>query len=183
MPRMVPAGTGGDIDVFPSNDTDLVIDVNGYFRRAGRPERAFIVSDGALPRARHSPSWQRAAFVGELTVDVVDSVCAPPGTAQAYVFNADGGAFGSVGLPDAVAGRDAQPLVATLNALDGAVTSNMAIVPTNNGSIDAYASNLTQLILDISSYFAPPMSGTKLSPVKTQAFRRSQRAVRSITKH
>jgi hypothetical protein len=31
----------------------------------------------------------------------------------------------------------------------------MAIVPTNNGSIDAYASALTQLILDISSYFAP----------------------------
>jgi hypothetical protein len=31
----------------------------------------------------------------------------------------------------------------------------MAIVPTNNGSVDAYASHLTQLILDISSYFAP----------------------------
>jgi hypothetical protein len=31
----------------------------------------------------------------------------------------------------------------------------MAIVPTNNGSIDAYAYALTQLILDISGYFAP----------------------------
>ena len=31
----------------------------------------------------------------------------------------------------------------------------MANVPTNNGEIDAYASDLTQLILDISSYFAP----------------------------
>ena len=26
---------------------------------------------------------------------------------------------------------------------------------TNNGKIDAYASGLTQLVLDISSYFAP----------------------------
>jgi hypothetical protein len=42
-----------------------------------------------------------------------------------------------------------------LNAPDGAVSSNMAIVPTMNGSIDAYASALTQLILDISGYFAP----------------------------
>jgi hypothetical protein len=42
-----------------------------------------------------------------------------------------------------------------LNAPDGLVTSNMAIVGTNNGSIDADASALTQLILDISSYFAP----------------------------
>ena len=48
-----------------------------------------------------------------------------------------------------------QPTVSTLNAIDGAVTSNMAIVPTNNGNIDAFSSNSTQLILDLSSYFAP----------------------------
>ena len=48
-----------------------------------------------------------------------------------------------------------KPVVATLNALDGSITNNMAIVPTTNGSIDAYASGITQLILDISSYFAP----------------------------
>jgi hypothetical protein len=48
-----------------------------------------------------------------------------------------------------------QPLASTLNGLDGAVTSNMALVPTSNGSIDAFAANPTQLILDISGYFAP----------------------------
>jgi hypothetical protein len=31
----------------------------------------------------------------------------------------------------------------------------MAIVPTSNGSIDAFAAGSTQLILDLSSYFAP----------------------------
>ena len=50
---------------------------------------------------------------------------------------------------------EGQPTVSTLNARDGFITSNMAIVPTNNGSIDAYAGGFTQLILDISSYFAP----------------------------
>jgi hypothetical protein len=48
-----------------------------------------------------------------------------------------------------------QPVVATLNALDGAITNNMAIVPTSDGKIDGLASGLTQLVLDISSYFAP----------------------------
>ena len=48
-----------------------------------------------------------------------------------------------------------QPTVSTLNAYDGFVTSNMAIVPTHDGSIDAYADTLTHLILDISGYFAP----------------------------
>jgi glycerol dehydrogenase-like iron-containing ADH family enzyme len=45
------------------------------------------------------------------------------------------------------------PLVSTLNALDGAVTSNLAIVPTTNGSISVFPSNPTHLILDISGYF------------------------------
>ena len=49
-----------------------------------------------------------------------------------------------------------QPYVSTLNATDGAVTSNMAIVPAgNSGKVDAFASGTTNLILDISSYFAP----------------------------
>lgn len=48
-----------------------------------------------------------------------------------------------------------QPQVSTLNAPDGAITSNMAIVPTVDGSIDAYASGTTHLILDSSGYFAP----------------------------
>ena len=43
----------------------------------------------------------------------------------------------------------------TLNAVDGFITSNMAIVPNLDGNTNAYASGATQLILDISSYFAP----------------------------
>ena len=48
-----------------------------------------------------------------------------------------------------------QPVVWTPNAADGSITSNMAIVPSSNGKIDAYAAGLTRMILDISSYFAP----------------------------
>jgi hypothetical protein len=90
-----------------------------------------------------------------VTADVVDEGCAASSAAQAYVFNASvvpDGALGYLTLwPD---GTD-QPLVSTLNALDGSISSNMAIVPNQNGFIDAYASGFTQLILDISSYFAP----------------------------
>ena len=51
----------------------------------------------------------------------------------------------------------AQPMVSTLNAYDGAVTSNMAIVPTNDGLIVAYVPepDSGNLLLDISGYFAP----------------------------
>ena len=46
-----------------------------------------------------------------------------------------------------------RPLASTLNAVDGAITSNLAIVPTTNGWISAFASDLTHLILDVSGYF------------------------------
>jgi hypothetical protein len=40
-----------------------------------------------------------------------------------------------------------------LNADDGVIASNMAIVPATDDWIDAFASNPTQLILDINGYF------------------------------
>lgn len=47
------------------------------------------------------------------------------------------------------------PNVATLNAFDGQVTSNMAVVPTSAGSVSAWASDPTYLIIDTVGYFAP----------------------------
>jgi hypothetical protein len=88
-------------------------------------------------------------------VNVTSSPCAPPSTAQAFVFNATVIPSGSLSYLTLWPDGEMQPVVSTLNAVDGAITSNMAIVPTNNGSIDAYAAGLTQLVLDISSYFAP----------------------------
>ena len=78
-----------------------------------------------------------------------------PSSAQAYVFNATVVPPGPLGYLTLWPDGQPQPEVSTLNAGDGWITSNMAIVPSGQGSIDAYASALTNLILDISSYFAP----------------------------
>ncbi len=48
-----------------------------------------------------------------------------------------------------------QPVASTLNALDGAITSNLAIVPATSGTISAFASNSTHIVLDMFGYFAP----------------------------
>jgi hypothetical protein len=94
------------------------------------------------------------AFDGTLTVPIHASACAPPTTAQALVLNATVIPTSSLSYLTLWAAGGAQPGVSTLNANDGAVTSNMAIVPTSNGSVDAFATDATQLILDLSSYFA-----------------------------
>ena len=72
-------------------------------------------------------------------MNVVGSACAPPSSAEAYIFNATVVPPGSMPYLTLWPDGEQQPVVSTLNALDGFITSNMAIVPTNNGSIDAYA--------------------------------------------
>ena len=69
-------------------------------------------------------------FQGERTVNVVGSTCAPPSSAQAYVFNATVVPPGALGYLTLWPDGENQPVVSTLNATDGAITSNMAIVPT-----------------------------------------------------
>jgi uncharacterized repeat protein (TIGR03803 family) len=149
---IVPAAPGGDIDVYAYNSTDLIIDINGYFAAPGQNGLSmYPVAPCRVLDTRNAGG----PFMGEKTVNVVGSTCAPPGSAQAYVFNATVVPPGSMPYLTLWADGLTQPVVSTLNAYDGFITSNMAIVPTTNGSIDAWAQGLTQLILDISGYFAP----------------------------
>ena len=151
---IVGAGTNGEISVYPYNTTDLLIDINGYFAAPGGENASSLYT--AFPcRALDTRNKNGKPFMGKKVVNVVSSPCAPPSNAQAYVFNATVIPPGSMPYLTLWADGQTQPAVSTLNAYDGFVTSNMAIVPTTNGSIDAYAAGLTQLILDISGYFAP----------------------------
>ena len=94
--------------------------------------------------------------MGEKTVNVEGSACAPASTASAYIFNATVVPPGPMLYLTLWPDGETQPGVSTLNAADGATTSNMAIVPNTDGKTDAYAGNgTTQLLLDISAYFAP----------------------------
>ncbi len=151
---VVPAGTNGAIAVYPNDDTDLLIDINGYFAAQGPNGLSlYTAAPCRVLDTRNVGNGQ--PFQGNLTVNAAFSMCAPPNNAQAFVFNATVVPPGSLGYLTLWPDGENQPVVSTLNAPDGSVTSNMAIVPTSNGSIDAYASALTQLLLDISSYFAP----------------------------
>jgi uncharacterized repeat protein (TIGR03803 family) len=150
---LVPAGTNGAIATYVTDNTDLLIDVDGYFAPAGSGGLSFYALTPC--RVLDTRSGGGQPFQGEHTVNVVDSGCAPPSAAQAFVFNATVVPPGALGYLTLWPNGQNQPVVSTLNAADGAITSNMAIVPNVNGSIDAYASALTQLILDLSGYFAP----------------------------
>jgi len=149
---VVPSAKNGDISVFVSDASDVVIDVNGYFAPAAQGGLSLYPATPCRVLDTRNTS---GVFSSELTAAVAGSPCTMPMTAQAYVFNATVLPQGALGFLSLWPDGQSQPVVSTLNAYDGAVTSNMAIVPTTNGLIDSFASDLTQLILDISGYFAP----------------------------
>jgi uncharacterized repeat protein (TIGR03803 family) len=151
---IVPAGSNQTVAFYPhSNNTNLLVDVNGYFAPPGSGGSSLY----SVPPCRvyDSRNNNGQPFMGDRTVPIASSQCAPPNNATAYVFNATVVPSGVMPYLTLWPDTEQQPTVSTLNAYDGFITSNMAIVPNLDGSIDAYAAGLTQLILDISGYFAP----------------------------
>jgi Pro-kumamolisin, activation domain/Divergent InlB B-repeat domain len=151
---IVPAGTpNGGISVYASDSSQLIVDINGYF--AASASGGLSLYPTAPCRVIDTRSGGGQPWQGEKTINVVGSPCAPPANAEAYVFNATVIPPGAMHYLTLWPDPQQKPNASTLNAIDGAVTSNLAIVPNTDGSTDAFASDATQLILDISSFFAP----------------------------
>jgi hypothetical protein len=146
--------TGEGVSVFASDETDIAIDVNGYFA-IGQLDPGGL-SLYTLPPCRILDTRPAGEFQNMRTIPVTtDNNCSVSGAAKAYVLNATVVPPGPLTYLTLWADGTIQPVVSTLNAADGVTSSNMAIVESTNGSIDAFASQTTQLILDISAYFAP----------------------------
>jgi hypothetical protein len=148
---IVPVGSDGGVSVYVSDQSEVVLDINGYF---APPEPNGLELYTVTPCRVLDTRSSSGLFTGLLNVDVAGSACAPPSTAQAYVLNATVVPPSPLDFLTLWASGTDQPEVSTLNANDGAVTSNMAVVPATDGIISAFAFSPTQLILDISSYFA-----------------------------
>ena len=150
---IVPAGPNNATAFYPhNNNTDLLIDVDGYFAPAGSGGlQLYTQVPCRVVDTRNSGN----GFNGQITVNVQNSACLLPSNAGGYVFNATVVPPAPLLFLTLWPHGTTQPTVSTLNANDGFITSNMAIVPNSDGSINAFSSSQTQMILDISGYFAP----------------------------
>jgi hypothetical protein len=143
----------GAIAIYATDDSDLVIDVNGYFGPVSTNGLSLYIMTPC--RAFDTRANNGARFEGTIDFNLTGSSCNPPAAAQAFVLNATVVPASELWYFSLWSNWATQPAVSMLYASGGAVTSNMAIVPTGNGSISAFATNPTQLILDILGYFAP----------------------------
>jgi len=151
---ILPAGINGDIDVFVTNDTDLVIDINGYFAPPGAGGLSYFNVSPCRVLDTREPSGS-PPFSGIADINVSASGCGIPAGTAAFVFNATIVPTAGLGYLTFWPQGGIQPLVSTLNDLDGSITNNLAIVPTNNGAISVFATDSTHLVMDVFGYFAP----------------------------
>lgn len=148
---IVAAGTNGNISVFVTDPSDIIVDINGYFA----PPTTGGLRLYNLSPCRVLDTREGSGAFTDVLSPAFASNCGLPTAAQALVLNATvvpSKVLGYLSLWDA---GGSQPYVSTLNSYDGSITSNLALVPANSGSIEAYASHATDLILDASGYFAP----------------------------
>lgn len=84
------------------------------------------------------------------------ATCAIPSVAQAYSFNITVVPPGPLGYVTAYPTGQSVPLAATVNSPQGFIVGNAAIVAAgNNGSVDVYASDPTDIVIDMNGYYAP----------------------------
>ncbi len=162
---IVPAGTGGDVNVVAGNPTDVIIDINGKFAAPGTGGLQFYaVTPCRVADTRSSQNFtgqfgppSLAAFTGR-NFPIQSSPCGIPATVQAYALNITVVPPGTLSFLSAWPAGQAYPGVSTLNSPDGFLIANAAIVPAGIGTgaaITVVAGNPTDLIIDIVGYFAP----------------------------
>jgi hypothetical protein len=161
---IVPAGTAGAIEAFATNDTDLIVDINGYFVPPVANSLQFYPLTPCRVLDTRNPigTFGGPSIAGgsSRSFPIPSSSCGVPANAAAYAFNVTVVPQGALAYLTAWPTGQAQPVVSTLNSFDGTILANAAIVPAGtNGSASFYASNTTDLVVDINGYFAPPESG------------------------
>lgn len=151
---IVPAGAGGSINVYHTDNADLLVDVNGYFAAPGTGGLSFYPWQPC--RAVDTrPGTGKVGFDGTRDFSMPASACPLP-VANAYSLNATGLPRPQLDFLSLWATGGTQPPVSTLNSFDGSVVSNAAIVPANAaGSITAYHTQKADLLLDVNGYFVP----------------------------
>jgi hypothetical protein len=169
---IVPAGTSGSISVFASDETNVLIDINGYFAAPGSPQALafYPVAPCRVADTRSFGGFSGAFGPPSMTTGearefpVTSSSCNIPGSAQAYSLNMTASPVTTLGYLTTWPTGSAFPNVSTLNDLEGGLLANAAIVPAGtSGDIEVYVSNATDVIIDIDGYFAAPGSAGALN--------------------
>lgn len=171
---IVPAGVNGGISAYVTGATDLILDINGYFAPVngqgnGNNPSVFvpITPCRSIDTRNADGPWGGPILEAGSTRDFPISSstsCSVPANALAYATNVTAVPNGALQYLTLWPTGQSQPYVSTLNANEGEVVANAAIVPAgSNGSVSMYVTGETEGIIDLNGYFAPVSNPTSSS--------------------
>jgi hypothetical protein len=153
---IVQGSNDGAIEAYATDNTEMVLDVTGYFAPAnsGAGGMNFYTLDPCrltdsrtidFPLQRNEPT--------SIRVDGLQS-CQVPVTARAISSNITVVPQPVLGYLTAWNGEVPRPEVSTLNALDGAITSNASFLGIFIGRFGLFGNGFAHYIVDVNGYFA-----------------------------
>jgi hypothetical protein len=167
---IVPASASGAISAYATGFTDLVLDINGYFappngQGNGNNPSVFVsaVPCRALDTRNGSGLLGGPSLLANSTrtFPIASSTCGVPQNVLAYSANMTAIPEGSLPYLTLWPTGQTQPYVSTLNAYEGDLVANAAIVPAGaNRALSTYVAGPTHIALDLNGYFVPYVSGT-----------------------
>ncbi|MFN7937767.1 MAG: Ig domain-containing protein [Bryobacteraceae bacterium] len=171
---IVRAGPGGAIKVFATNSSDMIIDVAGYFTTtASSRNLAFYPVTPCRAVETRSEYRSPAGPFGPPILNTRETrrfrlpaspFCTIPSNASAYSTTITVVPQGALPYLTLWPAGEAQPNVSSINSFAGRVLANNVIVPAGvDGSIDVFAFERTDLLIDINGYFAPANGPNGLS--------------------
>ncbi len=167
---IVPAGTGGAVNVYATDPTDVILDIDGYFdsTTAANAISFYPATPCRVADTRGAAGlFGGPSLVGGQSRDfpIPSAGCSIPVTAQAFSLNVTAlPSTGFLGYLTTWPSGQPKPLVSTLNSWTGKVVANAAIVPAgSNESISVFVSDQANAILDINGYFGQPGNPGALS--------------------
>ena len=161
---IVPAGTNGAINIYVTDATDVILDINGYFALPLSTGLEFypvtpcrlVDTRVATFQSGFGPPSMTAGMVRTFPIPS-NSACGIPATASAYSLNVTAVPQETLGFLSIWPTGQPLPNVSTLNVYNaGTVVANAAIVPAGtNGAVNTYVTDATDLVIDIDGYFGP----------------------------
>ena len=165
---IVPAGSGGAVSVYASDQTDVILDIDGYFDASGAAGDSFYaatpcrIADTRNPAATFGGPSMSPGETRDFPIPL--SSCGGPSAANAYSLNVTVVPSGALAFLTAFPTGPGRPFVSTLNSYTGKVVANAAIVPAGtNGSVSVYVTGQTDVVLDTNGYFGQPGGAGALS--------------------
>lgn len=152
---IVPAGTAGAISVFATNETDFILDINGYFDSS--TGSSFYTVDPCRAADTRTGGSTRPPANSTRNYLASPAPCSLPATATGYSLNITAVPVAALSYLTIWPSGQAQPFVSTLNSFDGAIVANAALVPAGaNGAVSVFVTDAADTILDTNGYFGPP---------------------------